>query len=106
MIIVTSEFIQGKELEHIGLVQGSVVRAKHIGKAMLAGFRAIAGGEIDEYTELMYEARKIATDRMSLAAHQMQADAIVAVRYSTCSVMDGSSEVMAYGTAVKFKNGN
>jgi len=103
MLIVTSEFVQGKEFEHIGLVQGSVVRAKHIGKAMLAGFRAIGGGEIVEYTELMYEARKIATDRMIMEASKIGADAVTSVRYSTCSVMDGSSEVMAYGTAVKFK---
>lgn len=67
----------------------------------MAGFRQLAGGEIHEYTELMYEARKDATNRMIEEAKQMGADAIVAVRYSTCSVMDGNSEVMAYGTAVK-----
>jgi len=86
----------------MGLVQGSTVRAKHIGKAIVAGFRQIGGGEIHEYTELMYEARVDATNRMIHAAQQMGADAITSVRYSTCSVMDGNSEVMAYGTAVKF----
>jgi len=103
MLMVTSEFIQGKELEHLGLVQGSVVRAKHIGKALLAGFRAIGGGEIVEYTELMLEARQVATDRMVEDAKKLRSDAIISVRYSTCSVMEGNSEVMAYGTAVRFK---
>ena len=102
MLITTSEFVAGKNLQHLGLVQGSTVRAKHIGKAIVAGFRQIGGGEIHEYTELMYEARRDATNRMLMTAQQMGADAIIAVRYSTCSVMDGNSEVMAYGTAVKF----
>jgi uncharacterized protein YbjQ (UPF0145 family) len=102
MLITTSETISGKNLQHLGLTQGSTVRAKHIGKAFIAGFRQIAGGEIHEYTELMYEARQDATARMIANAQQMGADAIIATRYSTCSVMDGNSEVMAYGTAVKF----
>ena len=104
MLLVTANEIRGREYTEIGLVQGSVVRAKHIGKALMASFRAIGGGEIHEYTELMYEARKQATDRMMDAAHQVGADAVIAVRYSTCSVMDGSSEIMAYGTAVRFTN--
>jgi len=102
MLITTSETVSGKNLHHLGLVQGSTVRAKHIGKALLAGFRQIGGGEIHEYTELMYEARLDATNRMVEAAQRLNADAIIATRYSTCSVMDGNSEVMAYGTAVKF----
>ncbi|MCL2365327.1 MAG: YbjQ family protein [Defluviitaleaceae bacterium] len=102
MIIVTSEFIHGRNLQHLGLVQGSTVRAKDIGKAFVARFRQIGGGEINEYTELMYEARNDATARMIHMAQNMGADAIIATRYSTCSVMDGNSEVMAYGTAVKF----
>ena len=102
MLLTTSEFVNGKNLHHLGLVQGSTVRAKNIGKAIVAGFRQIGGGEIHEYTELMYEARVDATNRMIQAAKQWDADAIVAIRYSTCSVMDGNSEVMAYGTAVKF----
>jgi uncharacterized protein YbjQ (UPF0145 family) len=102
MLITTSENVSGKTLNHLGLVQGSTVRAKHIGKAFMAGIRQIGGGEIHEYTELLYEARQDATARMVAAAQKMGADAIVALRYSTCSVMDGNSEVMAYGTAVKF----
>jgi len=102
MLITTSEFVSGKELHHLGMVQGSTVRAKHIGKALMAGLRQIGGGEISEYTELMYEARLDATNRMVEAARGWGADAIIATRYSTCSVMDGNSEVMAYGTAVKF----
>ena len=102
MLYTTSEFIEGKKLQHLGTIQGSVVRAKHIGKSFVAGFRTLVGGEIDEYTELMYETRRIATERMIAEATRIGADAIVAVRYSTCSVMDGCSEVMAYGTAVKF----
>jgi uncharacterized protein YbjQ (UPF0145 family) len=102
MLITTSESVGGKNLQHLGLVQGSTVRAKHIGKALMAGLRQIGGGEITEYTELMYEARTDATKRMIEAAERLGADAVVATRYSTCSVMDGNSEVMAYGTAVKF----
>ncbi|MDR0462831.1 MAG: YbjQ family protein [Pseudomonadales bacterium] len=100
--LLTSEFVQGKNLQHLGLVQGSVVRTKHIGNDWIASFRSIIGGEIPEYTRLMYEARKIATDRMLEQANHLGADAVIALRYSTCSVMGGSSEVMAYGTAVKF----
>jgi uncharacterized protein YbjQ (UPF0145 family) len=102
MLLTSSENVSGKTLEHLGMVQGNTVRAKHIGKAFIAGFRQLAGGEIHEYTELMYEARSDATERMVAAARKMGADAIVAIRYVTCSVMDGNSEVMAYGTAVKF----
>jgi len=102
MLITTSEFVSGKEIQHLGMVQGSIVRAKHIGKALMAGIRQMGGGEIREYTELMYEARHDATNRMVEAAKQLGADAITSTRYSTCSVMDGNSEVMAYGTAVKF----
>ena len=102
MLITTSEFVSGKNLHHLGLVQGSTVRAKNIGKAFIAGIRQIGGGEIHEYTELMYEARVDATNRMIDSAQRLGADAIISTRYSTCSVMDGNSEVMAYGTAVKF----
>jgi len=102
MLITTTEFIAGTNLQHLGLVQGSTVRAKDIGKAFMAGLRQIGGGEIHEYTELMYEARRDATHRMIEEARRYGADAIIAVRYSTCSVMDGNSEVMAFGTAVKY----
>ncbi|MCL2224621.1 MAG: YbjQ family protein [Defluviitaleaceae bacterium] len=103
MLITTSENVSGKTLQHLGLVQGSTVRAKNIAHDFFAGLRQIVGGEIKEYTDLMYEARQSATERMIDSAKNMRADAIVAVRYSTCSVMGGCSEVMAYGTAVKFE---
>jgi uncharacterized protein YbjQ (UPF0145 family) len=102
MLIVTMPEIPGKQIANMGLVQGSVVQTKHIGRDIGASFKSIVGGEIHSYTELMVEARKIATDRMVEQAKTLNADAIVAVRYVTCSVMGGASEVMAYGTAVKF----
>ena len=101
-MLVTTEGIAGKNLQVLGLVKGNVVRAKHIGRDIMAGFKTIVGGEIAGYTELLNEARGIATDRMIAEAAAMGADAIVAMRYITCSVMDGASEVTAYGTAVKF----
>ena len=102
MLYVTMNEIPGKKIQAIGVVQGSVVRTKHIGRDIMAGFKAIAGGEIKAYTELMYEAREIASKRMIEHAQAANADAIVGVRYSTCSVMGNASEVMAFGTAVKF----
>ena len=102
MLHVTANEIPGRNFQHIGMVQGSVVRTKHIGRDIAASFKSIAGGEIKGYTELMYEARAIATQRMIEHAQSAGADAIVAVRYSTCAVMGNASEVMAYGTAVKF----
>lgn len=102
MLIVTMQEIPGKQIANMGLVQGSVVQTKHIGRDIGASFKSLVGGEIHGYTELMVEARKIATDRMVEQAKALNADAIVAARYVTCSVMGGASEVMAYGTAVKF----
>ena len=102
MLIQTADVVQGKNTEAIGLVQGNVVRAKHIGRDIAAGFKTIIGGEIRGYTELMNEARSVATERMVEDAKKLGADAIVCVRYETCSIMGGASEVMAYGTAVKF----
>ncbi len=102
MIIVTSETIHGKTLEPLGVVKGSVVQSKHIGRDIMAGFKTIVGGEIRGYTEMMEEARKIATGRMAEDAQKLGADAVVAMRYSSAAVMDGAAEVMAYGTAVKF----
>jgi uncharacterized protein YbjQ (UPF0145 family) len=105
IIITTTENIQGKSIEVIGLVKGSVVRAKHIGRDIMAGLKSIVGGELKAYTELMCEARNVATDRMVEEAKIMRADAIICTRYETAAVMDGACEVMAYGTAVKFKGG-
>ena len=102
MLMTTTENIAGKSLQPLGLAKGNVVRAKHIGRDIMAGFKTLVGGEISGYTELLIEAREIATSRMEDEAKAMGANAIICVRYVTCSVMDGASEVMAYGTAVKF----
>ena len=102
MLLSTTENIAGKNLQILGLVKGNVVRAKHIGRDIMAGFKTIVGGEIAGYTELLNDARDIATERMINDAKAKGADAIVGMRYITCSVMDGASEVTAYGTAVKF----
>ena len=102
MLMTTTDTIQGKNLEMLGLVQGNIVRTKNIGKAIAAGFRAMGGGEVKIYTSLLNEARDTAIGRMQEQAAALGADAIVCIRLTTCSVMDGSSEVTAYGTAVKF----
>jgi uncharacterized protein YbjQ (UPF0145 family) len=102
MKIYTTNYITGKNLETLGLVQGSTVQSKHIGRDLAASFKSIVGGELKGYTEMMNEARKIATARMTEQAEAMGADAVIEVRYSSSSVMDGAAEIMAYGTAVKF----
>lgn len=104
MIVVTTEFITGKELETLMLVKGSTVHSKNIGKDILSSLKTIIGGEIKDYTEMMNEARAIATKRMIDEAQTLGADAVVCVRYSSSNVMQGASELMAYGTAVKFKS--
>lgn len=102
MKIYTTDYITGKNLETLGLVEGSTVQSKHIGRDIAASFKTIVGGELKGYTEMMNEARKKATSRMIEQAEAMGADAIVGVRYSSSAVMDGAAEIMAYGTAVKF----
>jgi len=102
MIISTTENIPNKEItEILGIVKGSTVRAKHVGKDIFAGLKSIVGGEIGAYTELLGEAREQAMDRMILDGQKMNADAIVNVRMTTSSVMQTSSEILVYGTAVK-----
>ncbi len=103
MILATTDTITGKTLNVLGVVKGSVVQSKHIGKDIMAGFKTLVGGEIRGYTEMLEEARKIATSRMVEDANRLGADAVVAMRYSSSAVMDGAAEVMAYGTAVKFE---
>ncbi len=102
MILTTSDKIPGKEIEKtLGLVRGNTIRAKHIGKDILAGLRSIVGGEIKEYTEALDEARKSALQRMIAEAEELNADAIVCVRFTTSQVMTGAAELLVYGTAVK-----
>lgn len=102
MKIYTTDYITGKQFETLGLVEGSTVQSKHIGRDIAASFKTIVGGELKGYTEMMNEARKTATNRMIERAEAMGADAIVCVRYASSAVMDGAAEIMAYGTAVKF----
>ncbi len=104
MLIVTTPTIEGHRIiEHLGLVRGSTIRAKHIGKDFLAGLRQIVGGEIKEYTEMLIEARNEAILRMETDAERMEANAVVNVRFVTAQVMTGAAELLAYGTAVKIE---
>lgn len=101
MILTTTETISGKQLETLGLVKGSTIQSKNIGKDITQGFKTLVGGELKAYTEMMNEARALATKRMVAEAETLGADAVVCIRYASASVMQGAAEVMAYGTAVK-----
>ena len=103
MLIVTTEHVSGKELEMLGLVKGSTIQTVNAFKDIGAGLKTLIGGELTKYNEMMDKARKIATDRMIAEAEQMGADAVVCFRFSTSSIMQSAAEIMAYGTAVKFK---
>ncbi|PYZ95333.1 hypothetical protein CR194_03945 [Salipaludibacillus keqinensis] len=104
MIVVNTDYISGYEIwQVLGIAQGSVVQSKHVGRDIMAGLKTIVGGEIKGYTEMLTEARKIAFERMVQDAETLNADGIVNVRYTTSEVMQGSSELLAYGTAVKIK---
>ncbi|ACX73890.1 hypothetical protein B7982_04855 [Fibrobacter sp. UWB2] len=103
MIIVNTDFISGKEIETIQLVKGSIVFSKNVVRDVFAGLKTIIGGEIKGYSEMMSEARQEATDRMIREATMIGADAIVNVRYATSCLMAGAAEIIAYGTAVRFK---
>ena len=101
MLITNIETVPGRTIvRHLGLVQGSTVRAKHVGRDIMAGLKNIVGGELKGYTELLNEAREEAIARMSEQARQMGANAVVNVRFSTASVAAGAAEILAYGTAV------
>jgi uncharacterized protein YbjQ (UPF0145 family) len=101
MIIVTSSFIPGKEIKKsFGIVRGNTIRARHVGKDILALFKTIVGGEIQEYTKLMGEAREQAIDRMINEARALGANAIVDCRFSTSYLMQSAAEILVYGTAV------
>ena len=104
MIIVSTDFIQGKEIvETLGVVRGNTIRAKHIGKDIVAGLRQLVGGELKEYTEMLTEARKESMQRMVEEANVLGADGIINVRYTTSQVMASAAEILVYGTAVKLK---
>lgn len=104
MIYSTTESIPGREIEAIvGIVMGNVVQAKHIGRDIMAGLKNIVGGEIRGYTEMLTDARDIAVSRLIDNAEKKNADAVVGIRFTTSTIMDGSSEIMVFGTAVKLK---
>ncbi|GHA19587.1 UPF0145 protein [Arenicella chitinivorans] len=101
MLISNMEVIPGRTIkQHLGLVQGSTVRAKHVGRDIMAGFKNILGGELVGYTELMSEAREEAKERMLAQAQQLGANGVINVRFATASVAQGAAELFAYGTAV------
>lgn len=104
MIITSTETVPGKQIKEVlGIAIGNTVRAKHIGKDIMAGLKTIVGGEIKQYTEMLSDARNEALNRMISNAKEMGADAVVNVRFATSSVMGGAAELLAYGTAVKLK---
>ena len=101
MLVVSTEYIEGYELEMLGVVKGGVVHSKNAFRDFGAGLKTIVGGEIKAYTDMMNEARDLATRRMVEEAVALGADAVVGLRYASSAIMQGASEVMAYGTAVK-----
>jgi len=103
MIVLTTDTYPGREVEPLGLVRGSTVRAKHIGSDIVASLRNIVGGEVKEYASLMAGAREQAFDRMVAEAGKLGADAIIAARFETSNIAQAASEILAYGTAVRFK---
>ena len=103
MILVNTDYISGKELETLGLVQGSTIQSKNIGRDISQGFKTLVGGELKAYTDMMNEARALATKRMVGEAEALGADGVVNIRYASSTVMQGAAEVIAYGTAVKYK---
>ncbi len=104
MILTTTENIPNKEIvEILGVARGSTVRARNVGRDIFAGLKSLIGGEIEEYTKLQAQSREQAMDRMLRDAERMGADAILNIRLTTSMVMQGASEILAYGTAVKIK---
>ena len=104
MIVVNTENVPGHEVaEALGVVRGSTIRAKHIGRDIMASLRNVVGGEVKEYTEMLTETRNESVHRMKQEARALGADAVVNLRFSTSQVMAGAAELLAYGTAVRFK---
>lgn len=103
MILVNTDYYNDKELEMLRLVKGSTIQSKNIGRDITQGFKTLVGGELKAYTQMMNEARALATKRMVEEAEELGADAVINIRYASSAVMQGAAEVIAYGTAVKFK---
>ena len=103
MLLLNIEYVPGREIEALGMVRGAVVQSKHIGQDFMASMKTLVGGELTGYTEMLVEARQIATKRMVDEAEAMGADAVINVQYGSSAIMQGAAEVIAYGTAVKYK---
>lgn len=101
MQLLSINYVPGREIEALGMVKGSVVQTKHMGKDFMAGMKTLVGGEIRSYTEMLNEARAIATQRMAEEAMALGADAVIGVTYGSSAIMQGAAEIVAYGTAVK-----
>ncbi len=104
MILVNTDFVTGKEFETLSIVKGSTIRAKHMGTDIMASLKQIVGGELKGYSDMINEARAIATKRMVEEAEKLGADGVINIRYATSNVMAGAAEVLVYGTAVKFRS--
>ncbi|MGL6175079.1 MAG: YbjQ family protein [Cellulosilyticaceae bacterium] len=103
MKIVNVDYIPGRELELLGLVKGSTIQSKHLGNDIMSGLKTLVGGELTAYSQMLDEAREIATKRMIEDAKKLGADAIINVRFTSSSIISGASEILVYGTAVKFE---
>ena len=103
MILVNTDFISGKELETLTLVKGSTIQSKNLGRDITQALKALVGGELTAYNEMMNDARALATKRMAEEAEKLGADGIVNIRYASSAIMQNAAEVIAYGTAVRFK---
>jgi uncharacterized protein YbjQ (UPF0145 family) len=101
MKLLSIEYVPGKEIEVLGLVKGTIVQSKNVGRDFMAGMKTLVGGEIVGYTEMLVEARQLATKRMVDEAEALGADAVIGIRFGSSSVMQGAAEVLAYGTAVR-----
>ena len=104
MKLLSIEYVPGQEIEALGLVKGTIVQTKNVGRDIMAGMKTLVGGEIAGYTQMLNEARQIANKRMVDEARELGADAIIGITYGSSQVMSGAAEVVAYGTAVKYKN--
>ena len=102
MILVNTDYISGKTFEMLGLVKGSTIQTKNIGKDISQGLKTLIGGELKAYNEMMNEARALATNRLVEEAENLGADAVVNIRYASSAIMGGAAEVIAFGTAVRF----
>ena len=103
MILVNTDYISGKELETLSLVKGSTIQSKHIGHDIGQSLKTIVGGELKSYNDMMAKARELATNRMIQQAQSLGADAITGIRYTSTAVIGGAAEILAYGTAVRFR---